>query len=61
MVEAGANEVTEEETLKAMQFAHDEIKKIVAVILDLPDASKSGVLGARCNQAGRCTRPKAER
>lgn len=35
MVEAGANEVTEEETLKAMQFAHDEIKKIVAVILDL--------------------------
>lgn len=35
MVEAGANEVTEEETLKAMQFAHDEIKKIVAVITDL--------------------------
>ncbi len=32
MVEAGANEVTEEETLKAMQFAHEEIKKIVAVI-----------------------------
>lgn len=35
MVEAGANEVTEEETLKAMQFAHEEIKKIVAVITDL--------------------------
>ncbi len=35
MVEAGATEVTEEETLGAMQFAHDEIKKIVAVILDL--------------------------
>ena len=35
MVEAGANEVTEEETLGAMQFAHDEIKKIVAVINDL--------------------------
>ena len=35
MVEAGANEVTEDETLKAMQFAHEEIKKIVAVILDL--------------------------
>ena len=35
MVEAGANEVTEEETLKAMQFAHEEIKKIVTVILDL--------------------------
>lgn len=35
MVEAGANEVTEEETLKALQFAHDEIKKIVAVINDL--------------------------
>lgn len=35
MVEAGANEVTEEETLGAMKFAHDEIKKIVAVINDL--------------------------
>lgn len=35
MVEAGANEVTEEETLKALQFAHAEIKKIVAVIADL--------------------------
>jgi len=35
MVEAGANEATEEETLLAMKFAHDEIKKIVAVILDL--------------------------
>jgi polyribonucleotide nucleotidyltransferase len=35
MVEAGANEVTEEETLGAMKFAHDEIKKIVAVIADL--------------------------
>ncbi len=35
MVEAGANETTEEETLAAMKFAHDEIKKIVAVILDL--------------------------
>ncbi|MFH2085652.1 MAG: polyribonucleotide nucleotidyltransferase [bacterium] len=35
MVEAGANEVTEEETLKAMQFGHVEIKKIVATILDL--------------------------
>ena len=35
MVEAGANEATEEETLAAMKFAHDEIKKIVAVINDL--------------------------
>lgn len=35
MVEAGATEVTEEETLKAMQFAHEEIKKIVSVINDL--------------------------
>lgn len=35
MVEAGASEVTEEETLGAMKFAHDEIKKIVAVINDL--------------------------
>lgn len=35
MVEAGANETTEEETLGAMKFAHDEIKKIVAVINDL--------------------------
>lgn len=35
MVEAGANEVTEDETLKALQFAHEEIKKIITVILDL--------------------------
>jgi len=35
MVEAGANEVTEDEVLKAMQFAHEEIKKIIAIILDL--------------------------
>ena len=35
MVEAGANEATEEETLAAMKFAHEEIKKIVTVILDL--------------------------
>jgi polyribonucleotide nucleotidyltransferase len=35
MVEAGASEVTEEETLKALEFAHAEIKKIVAVIEDL--------------------------
>lgn len=35
MVEAGANEVTEEETLQALRFAHEEIKKIVAVISDL--------------------------
>lgn len=35
MVEAGANEVTEEETLGGLQFAHDEIKKIVAVIEEL--------------------------
>ncbi len=38
MVEAGANEVTEEETLGAMKFAHDEIKKIVAVITELQKA-----------------------
>ena len=32
MVEAGANEVTEEEMLGAILFAHEEIKKIVAFI-----------------------------
>ena len=32
MVEAGANEVTEEEMLKAILFAHEEVKKIVAFI-----------------------------
>jgi len=32
MVEAGANEVTEAEMLKAILFAHEEIKKIVAFI-----------------------------
>ncbi|MEI8232124.1 MAG: polyribonucleotide nucleotidyltransferase [bacterium] len=35
MVEAGANEATEEETLAALKFAHVEIQKIVAVIVDL--------------------------
>ena len=35
MVEAGANEATEEETLAALKFAHVEIQKIVAVINDL--------------------------
>jgi len=35
MVEAGANETTEEETLGAMKFAHDEIKKIIVAINDL--------------------------
>lgn len=34
MVEAGANEVTEAETLAALQFAHTEIKKIVALLAD---------------------------
>jgi len=32
MVEAGANEVTEEEMLNAILFAHDEIKKIIEFI-----------------------------
>ena len=32
MVEAGANEVTEEDMLDAILFAHEEIKKIVAFI-----------------------------
>ncbi|MFH2019175.1 MAG: polyribonucleotide nucleotidyltransferase [bacterium] len=35
MVEAGANEVTEEAILEAMKLAHTEIKKIVAVIEEL--------------------------
>ena len=35
MVEAGANEVPEEEMLDAIMFAHEEIKKIVAFIDDV--------------------------
>ncbi|GAB4026166.1 MAG: polyribonucleotide nucleotidyltransferase [Candidatus Microgenomates bacterium] len=35
MVEAGANEVTEEDTLKALAFAHEEIKKIIVAIVEL--------------------------
>jgi polyribonucleotide nucleotidyltransferase len=35
MVEAGANELTEATMLEAIQLAHDEIKKIVAKILEL--------------------------
>ena len=35
MVEAGANEVTEEEMLKAILFGHEHIKKIVAFISEI--------------------------
>ena len=35
MVEAGANEVTEEEMIGALLFGHEEIKKIVAFIEDI--------------------------
>ncbi len=35
MVEAGAKEVTEAETLEALKFAHEEIKKIIATIEEL--------------------------
>lgn len=35
MVEAGANEVPEEDILDAIMFAHEEIKKIVAFIEDI--------------------------
>ena len=35
MVEAGANEVTEEEMLDAIMFAHEEIKKQVEFILEM--------------------------
>ncbi|MCU1311970.1 MAG: 3 exoribonuclease [Candidatus Angelobacter sp.] len=40
MVEAGAKGVSEETTLGAIEFAHNEIKKIVAAITDL--AKKTG-------------------
>lgn len=35
MVEAGAKEVTEAETLEALKFAHEEIKKIITAINEL--------------------------
>ncbi|MEA4869584.1 MAG: polyribonucleotide nucleotidyltransferase [Christensenella sp.] len=35
MVEAGANEITEDEMLGAILFAHEEIKKIVAFIAEI--------------------------
>jgi polyribonucleotide nucleotidyltransferase len=38
MVEAGANEVSEEEMLGAILFGHEEIKKIVAFIEDIQKA-----------------------
>ena len=40
MVESGAKEVTEEQVLGAIEFAHTEIKKICAAIVDL--AAKAG-------------------
>ena len=41
MVEAGANEVTEEEMIGAILFGHEEIKKIVAFIEDIEEAVKA--------------------
>jgi polyribonucleotide nucleotidyltransferase len=40
MVESGAKEVTEEQVLNAIEFAHEQIKKICAAISEL--ASKNG-------------------
>lgn len=40
MVEAGANEISEEAMLKAILFAHEEIKKVVSFVEDI--ASKVG-------------------
>ncbi|MCU1253803.1 MAG: 3 exoribonuclease [Candidatus Angelobacter sp.] len=40
MVESGAKEVSEEQVLKAIEFAHEQIKKICAALTDL--ASKAG-------------------
>lgn len=40
MVEAGANEISEEVMLKAILFAHEEIKKVVSFVEDI--ASKVG-------------------
>jgi len=37
MVEAGANEVTEQEMLEAILFAHEEIKRICAFISDIKE------------------------
>src|SRR5437762_2502399 len=40
MIESGANEVTEDKVVDAIEFAHAEIKKIVSAITDL--ASRAG-------------------
>jgi polyribonucleotide nucleotidyltransferase len=40
MVESGAKEVSEDQVLKAIEFAHEQIKKICAALTDL--ASKAG-------------------
>src|SRR5438270_117196 len=40
MVESGAKEVSEEQVLKAIEFAHEQIKKICSALTDL--AAKSG-------------------
>src|SRR5476649_1517009 len=40
MVESGAKEVSEEKVLEAIEFAHEQIKKICAAIVDL--AKRSG-------------------
>ncbi len=40
MVESGAKEISEEQVLSAIEFAHEQIKKICAAISDL--ASRNG-------------------
>ena len=39
MIEAGASEVDEEKVVDAIEFAHQEIKKICAVISELAAAA----------------------
>ena len=48
MVEGGANEITEDDFLGAVAFAHEEIKKIVKAIVELQQKAGKPKRESRC-------------
>ena len=48
MVESGAKEVSEEQVLNAIEFAHEQIKKICAAMSDLASEERQEKAGSEC-------------
>ena len=46
MVESGAKEVSEDQVLKAIEFAHEQIKKICAALTDLAGEARQEEAGS---------------